>query len=81
VHPLGTPLVGQAVLGSPNWPWRPINEQDARTVIQGVRARGAGLVALSGHDNTAWTIDTFGQVFGDRYRTVRVGEEIVIPAS
>jgi len=24
VHPLGTPLVPQAVLGSPHWPWRPV---------------------------------------------------------
>jgi len=29
VHATGTPLVPQAVLGSPNWPWRPISEGDA----------------------------------------------------
>lgn len=81
VHPLGTPLVGQAVLGSPNWPWHPISEDDARAVIASIRARGPDLVALSGHDSTQWTIDAFGQVFGDRYRTVRVGEEIVITAA
>lgn len=80
VHALGTPLVPQAVLGSPYWPWRPINEDDARSVVQSIRERGPGLVALSGHDSTPWTLDAFGQAFGDRYRTLRVGEDLVIAA-
>ena len=80
VHALGTPLAPQAVLGNPNWPWRPIREQDAQEVIRAVRRRGPGLVALSGHDSTPWTLEAFGQVFGDRYRTLRVGEEVVIAA-
>ena len=80
VHPLGTPLRPQAVLGNPNWPWRPISEQDAWSVIQTIKERGPGLVALSGHDSTPWTIEAFGHAFGDHYRTLRVGEEIVIAA-
>ena len=80
VHALGTPLVPQAVLGSPNWPWRPISEADARSVIATIQERGPGLVALSGHDSTPWTIDAFAQAFGDGYRTLRVGEELVITA-
>jgi 7,8-dihydropterin-6-yl-methyl-4-(beta-D-ribofuranosyl)aminobenzene 5'-phosphate synthase len=80
VHPVGTPLLPQAVLGNPNWPWRPISEEDARSVIRAIAERGPGLVALSGHDSTPWTLDAFGTAFGDRYRTVRVGEEIVIAA-
>lgn len=78
VHPLGTPLLPQAVLGNPNWPWRPISEADAWAVVAAIDERGPGLVALSGHDSTPWTIEAFGQAFGDAYRTVRVGEEIVI---
>lgn len=80
VHPLGTPLLPQAVLGSPNWPWRPISEADATAVIASIRERGPALVALSGHDSSPWTIEAFGRVFKERYRTVRVGEEIVISA-
>jgi 7,8-dihydropterin-6-yl-methyl-4-(beta-D-ribofuranosyl)aminobenzene 5'-phosphate synthase len=80
VHPLGTPLLPQAVLGNPNWPWRPINEDDARSVIRSIQERGPGLIALSGHDSTPWTLEAFGQAFGDGYRTLRVGEEIVIAA-
>jgi 7,8-dihydropterin-6-yl-methyl-4-(beta-D-ribofuranosyl)aminobenzene 5'-phosphate synthase len=80
VHPAGTPLLPQALLGNPNWPWRPIDEDDARVVIQSIRRRGPDLVALSGHDSTPWTLDAFGTVFGDRFRTLRVGEEVVINA-
>lgn len=81
IHPIGTSLLPQAVLGNSNWPWRPINEDDARSVIQSIRERGPDLVALSGHDSTPWTLDAFGQAFGDRYRTLRVGEEIVLTAA
>jgi 7,8-dihydropterin-6-yl-methyl-4-(beta-D-ribofuranosyl)aminobenzene 5'-phosphate synthase len=81
VHPIGTPLLPQAVLGNPNWPWHPINEDDARSVIHSIQERGPGLIALSGHDSTQWTLDAFGHAFGDRYRTLRVGEEIVIAAA
>jgi 7,8-dihydropterin-6-yl-methyl-4-(beta-D-ribofuranosyl)aminobenzene 5'-phosphate synthase len=78
VHAAGTPLVPQAVLGNPNWPWRAISEQDARSVIERIQQRGPGLVALSGHDSTSWTIEEFGRAFGERYRTLRVGEEVVV---
>jgi len=81
VHPLGTPLLPQAVLGNPNWPWRPISEDDARSVIASIQERGPGLIALSGHDSSPWTLDTFARAFGHRYQTLRVGEEITISAA
>lgn len=80
VHAAGTPLVPQAVLGNPNWPWRAISEEDARSVIESIQARGPGLVALSGHDSTPWTMAAFEKAFGDRSRPLRVGEEITIAA-
>jgi 7,8-dihydropterin-6-yl-methyl-4-(beta-D-ribofuranosyl)aminobenzene 5'-phosphate synthase len=80
VHAWGTPLVPQAVLGNPHWPWRPISERDATAVIDEVRARGPRVVALSGHDSTPWTFEAFSRAFGDAYRTLRVGEELVIRA-
>src|SRR5690348_3766061 len=76
VHPLGTPLIPQAVFGSPNWPWRPIGEHDVDAAIQEVTSRGPRLVALSSHDSTPWTYDAFERAFGDRYRTLRVGERL-----
>jgi 7,8-dihydropterin-6-yl-methyl-4-(beta-D-ribofuranosyl)aminobenzene 5'-phosphate synthase len=81
VHAMGTPLVPQAVLGSPHWPWRPISEGDAHTAIAAIRERGPGLVALSSHDSTQWTLDAFAQTFGGGYRTLRVGEDVVINAT
>lgn len=80
VHAWGTPLVPQAVLGNPHWPWQPISERDAAAVIEGLRARGPRVVALSGHDSTPWAFDAFQRAFGDRYRTLRVGEPLRIAA-
>lgn len=78
VHPLGTPLIPQAVLGSPHWPWRPIGEQDVAETIDALRARGPRVIALSSHDSTPWTYGAFERAFGDAYRTLRVGEELLI---
>jgi 7,8-dihydropterin-6-yl-methyl-4-(beta-D-ribofuranosyl)aminobenzene 5'-phosphate synthase len=80
VHPLGTPLLPQAVMGNPNWPWRPIGERDVADAIRELQDRAPHLVALSGHDSTPRAYEAFAQVFGDRYRTLRVGEELVVSA-
>lgn len=80
VHPWGTGLLPQAVLGNPHWPWQPISETDAEEVIAAIRERGPRLVALSGHDSTPWAYDAFERTFGARYRTLRVGEPITIDA-
>lgn len=81
VHPLGTRLIPQAVLGSPYPPWRLIRERDAEHVLDEIDARGPSLVALSAHDSTPWTEEAFSRRFGGRYRTLRVGEELRIDAS
>lgn len=81
VHPAGTPLLPQAVLGNPNWPWRPINEDDARAVIDALRQHGPALVALSAHDSTPWTLDAFQIAFGQAFRTLRVGDEVNLTSS
>ena len=81
VHASGTPLVPQAVLGSPYPPWRPIGESDVAHVLDEIKARGPRIVALSGHDSTPWTFSAFTRRFGDRYRTLRAGEELQISAA
>ena len=81
VHPARTPLVPQAVLGNPYPPWHPISERDVAHVLDEIVARGPHLVALSSHDSTPWTYDVFGRRFGDRYRTLRAGEELTINAA
>jgi hypothetical protein len=68
----------QAVVGPPHWPWRPIGERDVTEAIDAIRTRGPQVIALSGHDSTPWTYDAFERAFGERYRTLRVGEELLI---
>jgi 7,8-dihydropterin-6-yl-methyl-4-(beta-D-ribofuranosyl)aminobenzene 5'-phosphate synthase len=80
VHALGTPLMPQAVLGNPHPPWRPISESDAAHVLDEIEARGPRVVALSSHDSTQWSFDAFARRLGERYRTLRVGEELRITA-
>ena len=81
VHAIGTPLLIQATLGNPNYPWRPINEHDATAAIDELTRRGPRVVALSSHDSTPWTYEAFGRAFGDRYHAVRVGEELGISSA
>jgi 7,8-dihydropterin-6-yl-methyl-4-(beta-D-ribofuranosyl)aminobenzene 5'-phosphate synthase len=81
VHPAGTPLLPQAILGSPYPPWRLIGEADVADALDAIDARGPRLVALSGHDSTPWTYTAFGERFGERYRTLRAGDELRISAA
>jgi len=81
VHPAGTPLIPQAVLGNPHPPRQPVSERDAEHVLEEIQARGPRVIALSGHDSTPWTYAAFSRRFGDRYRTLRVGEELRITAA
>jgi 7,8-dihydropterin-6-yl-methyl-4-(beta-D-ribofuranosyl)aminobenzene 5'-phosphate synthase len=81
VHAIRTPLVPQAVLGNPHPPWRPISEADVAHVLDEIDARGPSLVALSSHDSSPWTFDAFGGRFGDRYHTLKAGEELRISAA
>ena len=81
VHPFGTPLLMQGTLGNPNWPWRPLGEADVAAAIQEITARGPRFVALSSHDSTPWTYDAFGRAFGERYRTLHAGDELVVSTS
>lgn len=81
VHATGTPLVLPAILGNPHPPWQPISEHDAEHVLAEIDARGPKLIALSSHDSTPWTYGAFARRFGDRYRTLRAGEELRITAA
>jgi len=81
VHALRTPLLLQSTLGNPNPPWRPIGERDVASAIAEITARGPALVALSSHDSTPWTYGAFAQAFGDRYRTLQVGDELRVSSA
>jgi 7,8-dihydropterin-6-yl-methyl-4-(beta-D-ribofuranosyl)aminobenzene 5'-phosphate synthase len=80
VHAMGTPLLLQSTLGNPNPPWRPVSERDVSDAIAEITARAPQVIALSSHDSTPWTYNAFAVAFGDRYRTLRVGDELRVSA-
>jgi 7,8-dihydropterin-6-yl-methyl-4-(beta-D-ribofuranosyl)aminobenzene 5'-phosphate synthase len=56
--------------------WRPLSDPDVEAAVTRLRTAGASLVAVSGHDSTAYTMRRFAAAFGPRFRQVQVGEEI-----
>ena len=75
VHPWPRHLP-QALIGSPRPPWRPLSDPDIDEAVTRLRAAGASLVAVSGHDSTPHTMGRFAAAFGAGFREVHVGDEI-----
>jgi 7,8-dihydropterin-6-yl-methyl-4-(beta-D-ribofuranosyl)aminobenzene 5'-phosphate synthase len=69
---------GQNILGNGKLPWQRIQRSEARDAAALLAKLDVSLVALSGHDSCDWSIGAFGAALGDRCRTARVGEEIVV---
>lgn len=69
---------GQNILGNGKFPWQRISRGEARGAAEELAGLDLGLVALSGHDSCDWSLKTFEQTLGERCRTLRVGEEIVV---
>lgn len=69
---------GQNILGNGKLPWQRIRRREAREAAMLLADLDVKLIALSGHDICDWSLDTFGKTLGDRCRTLRVGEEIVV---
>jgi 7,8-dihydropterin-6-yl-methyl-4-(beta-D-ribofuranosyl)aminobenzene 5'-phosphate synthase len=66
--------------GIPAYVPAPMRHSRADVVVtDGPRVISSG-IALSSHDSTPWTFDEFATLFGERYRTLRVGEELRIEA-
>jgi 7,8-dihydropterin-6-yl-methyl-4-(beta-D-ribofuranosyl)aminobenzene 5'-phosphate synthase len=68
----------QKVIGTGRLPWQPIDEADVRSTVGFLAAKDPRLVGISAHDSCDWTIGAFKDAFGDRYREVVVGREIVV---
>jgi 7,8-dihydropterin-6-yl-methyl-4-(beta-D-ribofuranosyl)aminobenzene 5'-phosphate synthase len=73
-------LLAQDILGTANWPWQRTKESVVESAIDALEHRSPKLVAVSPHDSSRWARDRFKEAFGDRYRTIRVGEEIRVEA-
>lgn len=72
------PLNLQGIVGSDNPPWRGISEQDVMDSIEVIKQEDPQIVSLSAHDSSDWSVARFRETFGDRYRDIKVGKEIVI---
>ena len=73
-------LLAQDILGTANWPWQRTQESVVESTIDALERRSPKRVAVSPHDTSRWALDRFKEAFGDRYRTIRVGEEIRVEA-
>jgi 7,8-dihydropterin-6-yl-methyl-4-(beta-D-ribofuranosyl)aminobenzene 5'-phosphate synthase len=69
---------GQNILGNGKLPWQRIRRSEARGAAALLAGLDVKLVALSGHDSCDWSLEAFQQTLGQRCRTLRVGEEIVV---
>lgn len=68
----------QRVFASGSGPTNPISSTDVEADIAMLQKRDIGLIALGGHDTSDEVLNRFGQVFGDRFHIVKVGDEIII---
>jgi 7,8-dihydropterin-6-yl-methyl-4-(beta-D-ribofuranosyl)aminobenzene 5'-phosphate synthase len=68
----------QRVLASGSGPTDPITRSDIEADIVKLQNIDVGLVALGGHDTSDEILNYFAQVFGNRYRSVKVGDPITI---
>jgi 7,8-dihydropterin-6-yl-methyl-4-(beta-D-ribofuranosyl)aminobenzene 5'-phosphate synthase len=68
----------QRVIGTGKPPWRRVTKDDVRGTVANLRQKDPKLVAISPHDSCDWSVGEFRDAFGDRYRDITVGEEIVV---
>ena len=72
------PLNMQNIVGVDRNPLFGIRERDVESAIDHLKSLDLKFVALSAHDSSDWALDRFRNAFGERYRELRVGEEIKI---
>ena len=63
-------------LSSGSGPFNPIRQADVEADIERLRQLDLGIVGVGGHDSSDEVIARFAEVFDERYRHVRVGDEI-----
>jgi metal-dependent hydrolase (beta-lactamase superfamily II) len=72
------PIDAQRRLASGDGLFRPLTLDDAEQVVAMLELRAPGLVAVGSHDSSDEVIALLGERFGERFRHVRVGDEILI---
>lgn len=69
---------GQNIVGNGKLPWQRITKQEVKEAAALLARLDLKLVALSAHDSCDWSLEIFRETLGERYRTLRVGEEILV---
>jgi 7,8-dihydropterin-6-yl-methyl-4-(beta-D-ribofuranosyl)aminobenzene 5'-phosphate synthase len=59
-------------------PWEHITVEELNANIELLKSLNLGLVALSSHDSSAVSMEAFSDAFPDAYRSLRVGEPIIV---
>jgi 7,8-dihydropterin-6-yl-methyl-4-(beta-D-ribofuranosyl)aminobenzene 5'-phosphate synthase len=60
-------------------PWHgPLGKRQVREACARIAAYRPGVVGLSPHDSCAWAVSEFRRTFGEAYRDVQAGREIVV---
>ena len=68
----------QKVIGTGKPPWQRVGPDDVRATIEHLAGKDPKLVAISAHDSCDWAVGQFSEEFGDRFRDVMVGRQIVV---
>lgn len=64
--------------GTGKAPWEPITVDELLANIELIKGTGVKLVALSPHDSSDLSLKMFQDAFPDEYRSLRVGEKLVV---
>jgi len=72
------PLNLQNIVGSDRVPWKGINQKDITEAIEAIEKEKPALVSLSPHDSSDLALDQFKAAFGEKYRDLKVGDQITL---
>jgi 7,8-dihydropterin-6-yl-methyl-4-(beta-D-ribofuranosyl)aminobenzene 5'-phosphate synthase len=67
----------QNIVGSDNFPFIGIREQEVHTDIELLIKENLQFIALSPHDSSDWSIALFKEAFKEKYHELKVGKEII----
>jgi 7,8-dihydropterin-6-yl-methyl-4-(beta-D-ribofuranosyl)aminobenzene 5'-phosphate synthase len=59
-------------------PWEEFTIEDVYNNIDLLKSKNVQLVGLSGHDSCDKSLEAFKEAFGDAYRDIKVGQQIII---
>ena len=68
----------KAAIGADRLPWPGLPERDVDEAIEIIGSLRPGVVAVSPHDSSNWTIGRFKAAFGEKYREIKVGRELIL---